>query len=127
MSIELEDAMSRAIKLMRSYGAIIIDPVDITDIDNFQTVGDDFLSLLCMNFHKDIANYLSELTNTTMRTLNDLIKFNLNHANEEFHPEFASNQYLFELSNNTTFSYNDQQRLLNKTRRWGGQLGIDTM
>jgi hypothetical protein len=86
----------------------------------------DLFSLFLMTFSEDIASYLAELSNTTIRSLIDLIEFNLNHTNEEFHPQFAPNQQVFEWSNKfTNLSYVNQSSLLNKTRLWGGQLGID--
>ncbi|CAF0949914.1 unnamed protein product [Rotaria sp. Silwood1] len=56
----------------------------------------------------------------------DIIEFNLNHTDQEFHPEFASDQRNFEIClNQTKLSSVDQKHLLNKTRQWGGELGID--
>ncbi|CAF0897399.1 unnamed protein product [Rotaria sordida] len=125
MTTELVDVMDKAVALMRSYGAKIIDSVNFTDINDHQMF-DDLFSLFLITFPEDIANYLMELSNTTIRSLNDLIEFNLNHTNEEFHPLFAPNQDIFELSNNFTKSlYMNQSSLLNKTRRLGGQLSID--
>jgi hypothetical protein len=110
---------------MRSHCAIIVDPVNITDIDN-DRMYDDWWSLLLITFPEDIANYLTELRNTTIRSLTDLIEFNLNHTNEEFHPEFAPNQLVFEWSNNlSNLSYVNQSSLLNKTRVWARELCID--
>ncbi len=110
---------------MRSHGVIVVDSVNITDIDNDQMYND-LWSLFMITFPEDIANYLAELSNTTIRSLTDLIEFNLNHTDEEFHPQFAPNQLVFEWSNNLTnlLSVN-QSSLLNKTRLWAGQLGID--
>jgi amidase len=125
LSIEVKDEVNKAIELMGSHGAIIIDPVNITGIDNGQ-MWEDLWSLYLMTFPQDIATYLVQLTNTTMRSLTDLIEFNLNHTDEEFHPKFAPNQHVFEMSvNQTNRSNDDQERLLNQTREWGGQLGID--
>ncbi len=122
---EREDTLDKAIQLMRSHGAIIVDPVNITSIDNHQMYAD-LWSLFLITFPEDIDNYLAELTNTTIRSLSDLIEFNLNHTDEEFHPQFAPNQHVFEWSNKfTNLSYVNQSSLLNKTRLWGGQLGID--
>ena len=125
--MELEDALNKAIEMMRSHGAIIVDPINITEIDNRQ-MWDYWWTLLLLAFHEDIANYLAELSNTTMRSLADLIEFNLNHADKEFHPEFAPNQYVFELSNNlSNLSSINQSRLLSKTRQWSGQFCIDAV
>jgi hypothetical protein len=125
MTTELKESIDNATQLMRSHGAIIYDPVNITGADQHKSMNDLF-SLFLMTFSEDIASYLAELTNTTIRSLIDLIEFNLNHTNEEFHPQFAPNQHVFEWSNKfINLSYVNQSSLLNKTRLWGGQLGID--
>ncbi|CAF2419142.1 unnamed protein product [Rotaria sp. Silwood2] len=125
MTKKLEDVVDKAIALMRLHGAIIIESVNFTS-NNDSQMFDDLWSLFLITFPKDIANYLMELRNTTMRSLTDLIEFNLNNTDEEFHPLFAPNQYIFELSNNFTKSLSmNQSSLLNKTRLWGGQLSID--
>ncbi|CAF3667892.1 unnamed protein product [Rotaria socialis] len=122
---ELEGVISKTTELMRSYGATIISSINISSFDSDQ-ISDDLLSLLMINFPEDIANYLMGLSNTTIRSLTDLIEFNIKHADEEFHPLFAPNQDLFELSNNVSnISYANQSSLLNRTRTLGGQLGID--
>lgn len=116
-----------AIALMRSHGAFIIDPVNVTGIDEYQMFHD-LWSILLFTFREDIANYLAELENTTMRTLSDLIEFNFNHTDQEFHLEYAPNQMVFELSNNyTELSEANQSALINKTRQWGRELCIDGM
>lgn len=122
---EREDALNKAIQLMRSHGAIIVDPVNISAMNN-ERIFDELWSLFLITFPGDIAKYLAELNNTTMRTLTDLIEFNLNHTNEEFHPQFAPNQQLFEWSINLTkLLYVNQLSLLNKTRIWSRELCID--
>ncbi|CAF1016992.1 unnamed protein product [Rotaria sp. Silwood1] len=127
MTKELEAAVNNASALMRSHGAIIIDSVNFTDI-NDHNLFDDLWSLLLITFPEDIANYLMALNNTTIRSLTDLIEFNRNHTDEEFHPLFAPNQDVFEWSNNVTkLLHMNQSSLLNKTRLWGGQLCIDAM
>jgi hypothetical protein len=122
---EREDALDKAIQLMRSHGVIMVDSVNITGIDNHRMY-DDLWSLFLITFPEDMATYLADLSNTTMRSLNDLIEFNLNHTEEEFHPQFAPNQLVFEWSNNLTnlLSVN-QSSLLNKTRVWARELCID--
>ncbi len=127
ITVEREDALSKAIQLMRSHGAVIVDPVNITGLNNSQMF-DDLWSLFLSTFPEDISNYLAELSNTTIRSLTDLIEFNLNHTDEEFHPQFAPNQIIFELSNNlANLSYVNRSSLLNKTRIWAGELGIDAV
>ncbi|UJR17759.1 hypothetical protein I4U23_004657 [Adineta vaga] len=55
-----------------------------------------------------------------------VVRFGENHADEEFHPQFAPNQGYFEkIANESKLSLLDQQNLLNRTRQWGGESGID--
>ena len=123
---ERENAFDKAIQLLSSHGVIVVDPVNMTVAHEKQEY-ENLWSLLLMTFSEDMASYLSELSNTAMRSLTDLIEFNLNHTEEEFHPEFAPNQLIFEWSNRlSNVSSSNQSILLNKTRLWGGQLGIDT-
>ena len=110
---------------MRSHGAIIVDQVNITDV-NYDEMVNDWWSLFMITFPEDMANYLAELSNTTMRTLADLIAFNLNHTDQEFHPQFAPNQRVFEWSNEmVNLSYANQSSLLNKTQQWSREFCID--
>jgi hypothetical protein len=78
------------------------------------------------NFRQDISNYLSELKTTTMRSLKDLIEFNIEHADKQFHHEYSPNQNTFiSISNQTNFTANDYAILHNKTRGIDGEYGID--
>ena len=110
---------------MRFHGANIIDPVNLTGINDVNATRD-LMPLFRYNFRQDISNYLSELENTTMKTLKDLIEFNIQHSDKEFHPKYSPNQNLFiSIENQTNFTANDYELLLNKTRQINGPLGID--
>jgi amidase len=110
---------------MRFHGADIIDPINVTNLNNINiTTG--LLPLFYYNFRHDISNYLSELKNTTMKSLKDLIEFNIQHADKEFHSEYCPDQNLFISSENqTNFTSNDYKILFNKTRQMNGKYGID--
>ena len=69
-----------AIADLRRLGATVVDPTDIPGVDDIG--GPEFTVLLC-EFKDDIAAYLSELRNTDMRTLADLIAFNEANAERE--------------------------------------------
>ncbi|MFL6272793.1 MAG: amidase, partial [Actinomycetes bacterium] len=69
-----------AIADLRRLGATVVDPTDIPGVDDIG--GPEFTVLLC-EFKDDIAAYLSELRNTDMRTLADLIAFDDAHADQE--------------------------------------------
>src|SRR5947209_7215367 len=68
-----------ALHVMQSLGATIVD-TDTGDV--FAYTGDEFTALL-FEFKVQIAEYLATLTHTNMRTLADLIAFNIAHCPEE--------------------------------------------
>jgi len=110
---------------MRFYGAEIIDPINVTNLGDLNLTTT-LLSLFSYNFRHDISNYLSELKNTTMKSLKDLIEFNIQHADKEFHSEYSPNQnYFLSIENQTNFTANDYEILFNKTRQMNGPDGID--
>jgi amidase len=75
------DAIAEAaISEISRLGATIVDPADIPNVAD---VGGPELTVLLFEFKADIAAYLSELSNTSMRTLADLIAFNDAHADQE--------------------------------------------
>lgn len=85
----------QALTTMQSLGATLVD-TDTGDI--FAYSGDEFTALL-FEFKVHIAEYLAGLHGTTMRTLADLIAFNLAHCPEEL---VFYGQELFEIAESTT-------------------------
>ncbi len=75
------DAIAEAaIGELSRLGAAIVDPADIPNVAD--AFGPE-LTVLLFEFKADIAAYLSELRNTSMRTLADLIAFNDANAGRE--------------------------------------------
>src|SRR5215211_5166544 len=72
-SPEADAVAEAAIAELGRLGATVVDPADIPNVAD--TFDPEFTVLLC-EFKDDIAAYLSELRNTDMRTLADLIAFN---------------------------------------------------
>ncbi|CAF1207123.1 unnamed protein product [Rotaria sordida] len=87
---------NKAIELMCSYGAIVQNPVNFTNMDQLLNSTTE-LDVLIAEFRQNINNYLSTLTNTKMHTLQDLINFNNAHKDLEFSP-YLPDQQLFILS-----------------------------
>lgn len=89
---------------MERLGATLV-PTDTGDpfANNFKFYNDEYLVLL-VEFKKQIAEYLSTLKNTTMRTLADLIAFNREHCAEEM--EYFGQQ-VFNQSQATSGDLND--------------------
>ena len=80
-----------ALSVMESLGATVVD-TDSGDI--FAYSNDEFTALL-YEFRAQIADYLATLTHTDMRTLADLIAFNIANCQQEM-PYYG--QEIFELS-----------------------------
>ena len=98
--------IERAIDEIADAGAEIIDPVDPGNpLDWFF----DFeLPVLLNEFKHDIAAYLKPLGNTSMRTLADLIQFNMDHCTEEMK---YFGQELFEMAEATSGDLSDPDYL----------------
>jgi amidase len=79
-SPEADAIAEAAISRIGELGATVVDPADIPDVADIS--GPEFTVLLC-EFKDDIAAYLAELRNTSMRTLADLIAFNEANAERE--------------------------------------------
>src|SRR5438874_3911648 len=83
-----------ALDVMESLGATVVD-CDTGDV--FAYTDDEFTALL-YEFKAQIAAYLATLTNTSMRTLADLIRFNAVHCQREL---VYYGQEIFELAEQT--------------------------
>ena len=77
------DAITEAaVTLMRQLGAEIIDPADIPTAEAMlEEPGE--LEVLLYEFKHDLDAYLAERNDPAMRSLEDLIRFNEEHAKEE--------------------------------------------
>ncbi|HEV8420630.1 MAG TPA: amidase, partial [Actinomycetota bacterium] len=117
------DAISEAaIQAMSDLGAVIVDPADIPHAS--EIFEPEFIVLL-FEFKVDIAKYLSELSNTNMRTLADLIAFNDANADREM-PWFG--QELFLISEETDGLDDPEYKdALEKSKRLAGPEGIDAI
>jgi amidase len=80
VSPEADAIAEAAIAELSRLGATVVDPADIPNVAD---VFDPELTVLLFEFKADMAAYLSELSNTSMRTLADLIAFNDAHADQE--------------------------------------------
>lgn len=90
---DVTDAITnRAIEAMRALGAEIVDPADIpTNATMFEEPGE--FEVLLYEFKADLNAYLAARGDPTMRTLEDLIRFNTEHAAEEL-PFFGQEIFL---------------------------------
>jgi amidase len=109
----------QALGTMQSLGATLV-PTDTGDI--FAYAGDEFTALL-FEFKVHLAEYLVELTHTSMRTLSDLIAFNLDHCPAEM-PFYG--QELFELAESTSGDLQDPDYLAARANATGAaRSGVD--
>ncbi|SFW18210.1 amidase [Luteibacter sp. UNCMF366Tsu5.1] len=73
-------AMDRAVEILESKGAIVVDNVELPATD---VAVDDQLSLVLTEFKHDIASYLARRTEQPLRTLEQVIAFNEAEADRE--------------------------------------------
>jgi amidase len=108
-----------ALAAMESLGATLV-PTDTGDYVAFQ--GDEFTALL-FEFKAHIADYLSGLSHTSMRTLADLMAFNLAHCPAEM-PYYG--QELFEIAESTSGNLTDPDYLAARAAAvFAARSGID--
>ena len=92
--------VQQALDAMVALGATLVD----TDTGDFFLNFDNEFTALLFEFKVQIAEYLSGLTHTRMRTLADLIAFNVAHCPEEL---VYYGQELFEMAESTSGNLND--------------------
>jgi amidase len=97
---DLISVIEPAIQVMRDLGATVVE----TDSGDPNRYSDAEFTVLLYEFKLQIAEYLAGLTNTTIRTLADLIQFDIDHCPEEM--EFFG-QEIFELSEATSGDLTD--------------------
>ena len=95
---ELNAVTERALDVMASLGATIVD-IEVEDCPDPNAWFDPEFTVLLNEFKHDVAAYMSTLGGTDMRTLADLIQFNIDHCPQEMR---YFGQELFELAE--TFS-----------------------
>ena len=103
--------LDQAVEQLRRHGAEIIDveSADPTAPDeNGRIPGDDEFTALLFEFKVQIAEYLQTLGNTDMRTLADLIQFNIDHCADEMK---WYGQEIFELAEATSGDLTDPEFL----------------
>jgi len=83
--------MNEALDLLKSRGAILVDPADIDTIGKFD---DTEFTVLLYELKADMAAYLARLgPGAPVHTLNDIIQYNDRHASEEM-PYFGQETFL---------------------------------
>jgi amidase len=121
VSPEADEIIEQAIVQIKAMGAQVVDPANFPNVGRL--FGPEF-TVLFYEFKSDIRAYLSELRNTDMRSLRDLIAFNDRHAGVEM-PWFG--QELFELSQTFGPLTDDAYRKALRRSKRLAQQGIDSV
>ncbi|KAL8817135.1 MAG: hypothetical protein Q9223_003980 [Gallowayella weberi] len=93
-----ESETDRARIKIAHAGAHVVSPVELIqffDLFKDPTGASSMNDLICYEFRKDIANYLALYPDSPVKTLEDLVKFNEDHAELEL-PEHQAKQDSFE-------------------------------
>ncbi|ORY32178.1 amidase signature domain-containing protein [Naematelia encephala] len=90
---EINQAMDKAIDMMRSLGAKIVDPANVPSASELATSTAE-TTVLDTDIKVDLATYLSWLESAPIHTLADLINFDDAHADLEFAPGECCQQIL---------------------------------
>jgi amidase len=122
-SAKTDAIVNDAIECMCQLGAEIIDPADIPTAE--QISSDSELTVLLFEFKTDLNQYLSELTNTVIRTLEDIIEFNSKHAEEEL--QYFGQELLLKAQATTSLDDPIYLAALAENRRLSRQEGIDAV
>ncbi|KAK6457812.1 Glutamyl-tRNA amidotransferase subunit A (Glu-ADT subunit A) [Scheffersomyces xylosifermentans] len=103
---EQVEGLLETIKLIESAGATVINNTDFGNLDvisddgwnwDFGPVNESEYTVVKVDFYNNIASYLSELENTDIRSLQDIVDYNFNNDGTEggtpgVHPAFKSGQ-----------------------------------
>jgi amidase len=117
---DLIQVVQRGLHAMRQLGATLVD----TDTGDSNAYANDELTALLFEFKVQIAEYLARLRQTSMRSLEDLIAFDIVNCPAEMK---YFGQEIFELAESTSGNLNDPVYLQARarSRRLAGPQGID--
>jgi len=119
------DALANAaIEQMRAQGAVIIDPADIPTAKQMSKTEAEH-RVLTFEFKADLNAYLTELTNSTVHTLADVIAFTNAHAEKEL--KYFGQELLLQTEATTSLDDPNYVSAIEETRRLSRQEGIDAV
>lgn len=118
---DLVAVAQQGLAAIAALGATVID----VDTGDSFAYGDDEFTVLLFEFKVQIAEYLATLQHTTMRTLTDLINFNIAHCPAEMK---YFGQELFEIADSTSGDLTDPDYLAARANSAGlARGGIDAV
>lgn len=122
-------ALTQLLDLMTAAGATIVNGTEITDFETIVAkdgwdwdwantsrgrVNESELTYIKVDFYNNINRYLSELNNTEIRTIDDIIQYNLDNEGAEGgrpwpqgHPAWFSGQDVFLAAQETNGTYDE--------------------
>ncbi|HET8784648.1 MAG TPA: amidase family protein, partial [Candidatus Limnocylindrales bacterium] len=120
---ELNVVTEQALDVMHAAGATIID-IDPSDCPDPNVWFDSEFAVLLNEFKHDVAAYMKPLRHTKMRTLADLIEFNVEHCEDEMR---YFGQELFEMAEATSGDLTDPAYLAARelSVKQAGEEGLD--
>ena len=113
-----------AIEQMRERGAIIIDNADIPTAQQMAS-SESEMTVLLFEFKADLNAYLAELSDTSIRTLADIIAFNDAHAATEL--QYFGQELLLKAEATTTLDDPVYLAALSENHRLSREEGIDAI
>lgn len=113
-----------AIKQMKELGAVIIDPADIPTAKQM-AASESETTVLLYEMKADLNKYLSELGESAVRTLADIIAFNEAHADQELH--YFGQDLLIRAQETVGLKHLDYLAALEENHRLSRQEGIDAV
>ncbi|HEX4953821.1 MAG TPA: amidase [Thermoanaerobaculia bacterium] len=122
-SAETDAVFEEALAAMAAAGATLVDPADLPTIDELLADPAELI-VLVYEFKRDLNAYLSERWGVPVRTMADVIEFNLEHADDELQ---WFGQEWFELSQDEIFSQAEYDAALPRGRALAGVDGIDAV
>ena len=123
-SAKTDAIINAAIERMRELGAIIVDPAEIPTAEQM-LASEAELTAMLYEFKAGLNAYLAELIESPVRTLADIIAFNIAHAEEEL--SFFGQELLQRAQETTSLEDPKYLAALEETRRLSQQEGIDAV
>jgi len=120
---ETDEIFEQAVQVLRSAGAVVVDPVEFPSFDEFNADQSELIVLI-YEFKRDLNAYLATRSGVPVTTLADAIQFNLDHADRELK---YFGQELMELAEAEVFSEAEYQQALVRGRQLAADRGIDAV
>jgi amidase len=120
-SERVDKLMAECLGAMKAHGATLIDPADIPNADKYGTAEFD---VMLYEFKAGLNQYLAGLgTDAPIKTLKDLIDFNIHHAEREM--PFFGQDVLIKAQGKGPLTSKSYLAALAKCRRFSRTEGID--